>query len=155
MKISNVQKGFTLVELLIVIAVVGILAAITTVSFVDYYQNQIVQTAASELVSTLNLAKSNALSQVKPPACAALDGYRVVIANGATYNLEVVCSGTPTTVNSKSLSSPPDFTGMIFPSSFLFEVLTGNVVNSGSSTINISGYGKTQSITVSSTGVVR
>lgn len=149
------SQGFTLIEFLVVIVLIGALASMTVATFFDYYHSQILQTGANEVVAMLNLAKSNALSQVKNPSLCGpvtvLEGYRVTINNSSDYVLDVMCSGTPFNISSKALPANVTFTSPT-PSSFLFTVLIGNVV--GSSTITISGFGKTKDINVSSTGVI-
>tara|TARA_R110002094_G_scaffold16642_7_gene28203 strand:+ start:5247 stop:5702 length:456 start_codon:yes stop_codon:yes gene_type:complete len=54
MKMQNVQKGFTLIELMIVIAIVGILAAIALPAYQDYT----VRAKMSEPLATLAEAKT-------------------------------------------------------------------------------------------------
>lgn len=54
MKMQNVQKGFTLIELMIVIAIVGILAAIALPAYQDYT----VRAKMSEPMAALSEAKT-------------------------------------------------------------------------------------------------
>lgn len=80
-------SGFTLLELLITIAVVAVLAAIAVPSFQNMIATQRMRSAANDLVSTLNFARSEAVKRnttvtVTPAAGGWGDGWTV--AAGAT-----------------------------------------------------------------------
>ncbi|MGB1836830.1 pilin [Marinobacter adhaerens] len=57
-QINHAQKGFTLIELMIVVAIIGILAAVA----IPQYQDYTARTQVSRLVGELNALKSNAES---------------------------------------------------------------------------------------------
>lgn len=57
------SKGYTLLELLIVLVLLGILAAIASPSFISFLQRQRVRVAAGIVYETLSLARSNATTQ--------------------------------------------------------------------------------------------
>lgn len=155
-----------MIELLVVIIVIGILTSISTVSFFDFHHTQILQSATNDVAATLNVAKSNSVSQLKSsPFCLSigvvLNGYKVAINNSTTYSLQAVCSGIDVPLGTKTLPQNITFTSAT-PATFLFTVLTGEVIFTtggvgvpGPQTITLSGFGKTRNIAVSSTGVIQ
>ena len=56
-------QGFTLLELLIAIVVAGILASIAVPSFSDFLARQQLRSDVNEVISTLSLARSEAIRQ--------------------------------------------------------------------------------------------
>lgn len=59
------NKGWTLTELIIVIAIMGIVIGISLPSFRNYMAKTKLDSAKNEIISTLYLARSNALSEQK------------------------------------------------------------------------------------------
>ncbi len=57
------NNGFTLIEIMVTVAIVGIFASIALPSFANLIENNRNNTAANELVSNLLLAKSEALKR--------------------------------------------------------------------------------------------
>ena len=56
-------KGFTLIELMLSLTILGILLAVAVPSFREYQANQAVRSAASQLVSAMNFARSEAVKR--------------------------------------------------------------------------------------------
>ncbi len=68
-------KGFTLIELMVTLAVAAILLTVGVPSFRATVENNRLTTAANELVSALNLARSEAIKRgVRVTVCKSADG---------------------------------------------------------------------------------
>ena len=67
------SKGVTLVELVIVLAVVGVLAALAVPAFRSLLQEQRRQVIVNELVATLKMARTEAVVQQTPVVVRAAD----------------------------------------------------------------------------------
>lgn len=149
--VVNTQKGFTLIELIVVFSVVGLISVLGIASFVEYSRTQAVATAAAEVETVLQTARSRATSQIKPSSCEdkQLEGYQVVVTSTTAYELQVVCNGIDYTVDARTLGENLSFSSL---PTFYFHILSAGV--SGAGVLEIDGYGKTKSITVTTTGSI-
>ena len=95
----NNQRGFTLIELMIVIAIIGILAAIA----VPQYQNYIARSQASEAFALMQGAKTQIQTNLQTGQCTSditaentvtgKYGSAVISGDAATTNGDTVASG--------------------------------------------------------------
>lgn len=153
------KKGFTLIELLLIISVVGILSALGTNTYTDYANTKRITTASDEVSNLLAVAKSRAISQIKPAACgtAELDGYRVVACPGgasdkSSYQLEAYCGGNGLRVGDPYKLPANTTFNCAGAQTVLFRTISGSVSKTGDFSIQSSG--KSRTIQISSAGVI-
>ncbi len=87
----HVEKGFTLIEMLIVVAIIGILSAIAYPSYVDYIvrarrTDAINQLQASAQYLERNMTANNCYNRVTPLDCAQQSGAELTLPPGYVHS---------------------------------------------------------------------
>lgn len=144
--LSRFKQGYSIIELLVVVVIMGFLAALVIPSFSNFQQNQDLKLSAEEMKSNIRLAQSRSLSGSKGVTCAADDtlfGWYFAVRSGITentYSIAGVCrSGTnditvfneelKRTKNSKVVISNVRIDGINQPSQIfgVFAPVSGNI----------------------------
>lgn len=144
--------GFSLIELMVVISVVAVLAAVATPSFSQFILSQRVKTASFDLVSNLLLARSEAIKRNADVTLALKDA---AIGWGGGWTVSYVTSAAPSTPI--VLSDQTAYTGLTIagpsgPASVIFKGLTGRP-NAGKTTFQLSADSAIRCVTVDLSGM--
>lgn len=143
-------SGFTIIELLITISIIGLVLTIGLVYYQDFNRRQVVVQAAKDLKSNLRLAQSKALSGEKPGGCSGtLSGYRVDF-TANNYTLAAICGDIP--FGARTYSFTAGVSKVSGPNSLLFRVLAGGVDPPGE--IVLSGKNYSSKVVVKAGGEI-
>ena len=139
------NKGFTLIELIVVFTVIAILSTIGTASLVSYSRTQSLNQATNDLVQALNSAKTFSASQIKvlningktysqcqnPAQSYTLSGYGVKILSQHSYALYIACINNNGIVADypANLSDPTNGTFVALPSDVSFDSTSTNITD--------------------------
>lgn len=145
------KKGITIIEILIVISIIGLIAAIVFPQFYKIREQQVLASATSEIMSSLDRAKSQTLASFNSSEYGVhFQSDKVIIFKGKTFtpgfigneNINIV---TPATISNVTLGGINASTGDLY-----FNRLSG--APNQTVTITISTFSYTKTITISATG---
>jgi prepilin-type N-terminal cleavage/methylation domain-containing protein len=86
------SRGFGLVELMVVMAVIGILTVLATPTFLSYWRASILRAGAQELATAINLGRQLAITR-NTTACVQLSGTNILVRIGNSGPFPA-CDGT-------------------------------------------------------------
>jgi type IV fimbrial biogenesis protein FimT len=104
-------SGFTLIEMLIAVVIVGVLASIAVPSFREFVAGQRIRTASFDIMAVLTLARSEAIKRnasaatpvtVAPTGGAWANGWTVTAPDGTVLNQQSALAGLTVTCKSGS-----------------------------------------------------
>jgi prepilin-type N-terminal cleavage/methylation domain-containing protein len=154
----QIQRGYTLIEILVALTIIGLLFSVGYANFRSFSQRQVVLDAAKNLQGDLRLAQQMALSGQKPddPNCNSpntLNGYDFNIVSGSSYEIKASCSGGTVSAAEKTVdvsSGAAIASPFPSPNPILFKVLGNgtNISAGGSASIKIVQTGTTNQTTV-------
>lgn len=145
------KNGFTVLELLMVVAIVGVLAAIISLPFSKFRNAQALQNSTNAVVALLNSARTKTLAAVNNTSYSVrIESSRAILYTGTTYSAseqtnEIVTYESPVTLSSISLNGGG--------SEVKFNRLKGTTSQYGTITLTLPDN-QTRIITVSATGSV-
>ena len=149
MRSKKRQKGFTLVEVMIVVAIIGILAAIAVPSFLSWLPNMRLKAAARDLYSNMQKAKMEAIKSNIPT----LFNFTSGIGTPCTGGAYTFTNSAETIVNSSMANDVCLSTTSNFPGGFSTQGTAFGAT--GSITLTHSQSSKTYTITQTIAGSIR
>ena len=161
MSINTKNTGYTLIEILVALTIIGLLFGFGFVSFRDFSRRQIVIGTADKIRGDLRLAQSQANSGQKPDdiGCTSpsvLDSFGLNVISETEYTIEAHCAGAiSTTVDIKTVTLSTDLSITTpSPNPINFKVLGEgtNIPSVGTATITITQLGTSNTATVTVTG---
>jgi len=153
MKNLQTQRGISLLEVLITVAVIGILTAVIAYSFISFKNTQLLSVARDQVVSIVIKAKSETLASKNSMSYGVhFENIKVVLFTGPTYSATAVDNQVYVFDSKVSMSSIVLTGG---GNEILFDRLTGFVTQNGNVIVSlISDTSKQKSITISKTGII-
>jgi len=128
-QLNRPQQGFTLIELMIVVAIIGILAAVAIPAYQDYVTRAKWQDAVSALEST-KLQTAECIQNSAGTASACDTDAKLITANGGSFAMPTSASNTNITIARGTFTG----TTAVFT---LDDTSTGNVM--GNCTVTVTG----------------
>ncbi len=138
---SRRSAGFTLLELLVTLAIVGVLAGVAFPSLRSLVVGERVKTASFDLVASLTMARSEAIKwngnvTIAPISAAWTNGWTITSPGGTTGDIKTQSAFTKLDANSTSATAVPQVT-ITGPTSVVYN-RSGRLASAGSVTFQVS-----------------
>ena len=150
MKYHLPRTGFTLIELIVVIAIIGVLIGVVVLPLVKFRQQQALQNSTNAIVAVLNDARTKTFAALNNTSYSVyLSSTAATLFTGTTYS-----SGTSTNeVYTLEFPVTASWSLQGAGNSILFDRLKGTTSQYGTITLSISG-GATKTVTITALGTV-
>ena len=147
------KKGITFIELLVVLAVLGIMVSIVLPQFSKMRENQVLKNGVQDILSSLDKARIQTLASLNSSNYGVyFQVDKIIIFKGTDFSTrdttkdETINIITPATISNVALGNGSPISGEMF-----FNRLSGSPSTSGTVTISTTNYSK--KITIWATGV--
>jgi prepilin-type N-terminal cleavage/methylation domain-containing protein len=125
--------AFTLIEMMVAVAVMGILTAVGVVSYRQFNEKQKVVVAGKEVIALLRDSQKKAKSGDRPVECDSpyrvLDGYKMIVyVSTSQVDIVAMCRGLDVVTNTVLLTNDTVFSA---GGEYIFNVLSGGVEGAG------------------------
>ena len=151
----SISKGFTLVELLVVLIILGVLTTLGITTYNRFHEGQVLVLATRKLKSNLQAAQTKAMTNKQPlSGCTNFSGYSVIFED-SSYRIAASCDEGE--IDPETFSLPNNIVLNSGASSVLFKVRPGgtNLASDLSLEYAHETTGDTISVTITSTGEIR
>ncbi len=150
------NRGFNLIELLIVIAIVSLISAISMPALINFQKNQAIKNTRENIVSVLNKAKSNTLASLNSSSYGVhFESNYIIYFMGESFSIS---DPNNEQINFESGVRIKPIGGInlnTMGNDTIFPRLTGDVIGYGTITIELTDQTTTQKIiTINKTGYI-
>ncbi len=146
------KKGITIIELVVVLAIIGVIVAVVFPRFAQIRENQVLKNGVADVLSSIDKARGETLSSLNSSEYGVhFQSDKVVIFKGKVFsagdaNNETVSLTTPSAITNVTLGGISGASGDIY-----FNRLFGAPSATGTVTVATPSFSKI--ITISATGV--
>jgi len=149
---TGLSKGFTLLEVLVVLAIIGLLVVILTTSFNSFNKNQSLQKDTENIVAVLKQARNQTLASKNSNSYGVhFASSTITLFVGNVYDQNSLTNEI-TYLNQNNLISGLSLYGA--STSVVFQKLTGETGQYGTINITSGGTSDTKVVTIYKTGLV-
>ena len=145
------KRGITIIELLVVLAVLGIIISVVTPQFSKIRENQVLKSGVQDVLSSLDKARSQTLASLNSSEYGVrFEADKIIIFKGAGFSSssdnEIIDIITPASITNVALGCTPPI-----PCDIFFNRLSGSPSKTGTITVSTTSFSKI--ITIWATGV--
>jgi len=149
---QQAERGFTLAELVILIAVIGILSVMAVPSFLRYYQAATLKSGAQQFATLVNQARELAIKE-NGKFCVQMSSPSQMMYRRVDCTTGTVWVG-PGTDAAGNINLPPSITATVLVASPIFDYVGSAATQAGGFTLTNTQTGATLTVSVAASGRV-